>query len=65
MDERSRRSRGSVDWHTAQVQPTIGTPADVPVLPKRQQRHFELLGLNQRAYVVTVRQQCDDACLLK
>src|SRR5687767_7971631 len=31
MDGRSRLSRGSVDRHTSQAQPIIGTPEDVPV----------------------------------
>src|SRR5438445_10048545 len=31
IDGRVRRSRGSVERHTAQSQPIIGTPCDVPV----------------------------------
>src|SRR3954470_22016767 len=31
IDGRERLSRGSVDWQTAQAQPIIGTPIDVPV----------------------------------
>ncbi len=31
IDGRDRLSRGSVDRQTAQVQPIIGTPIDVPV----------------------------------
>jgi hypothetical protein len=31
IDGLVRLSRGSVDWQTAQVQPIIGTPMDVPV----------------------------------
>ena len=31
IDGRVRRSRGSVEVHTAQVQPIIGTPCEVPV----------------------------------
>ena len=31
IDGRVRRSRGSVDRHTAQSQPMAGTPCDVPV----------------------------------
>src|SRR5688500_2458687 len=31
IDGRDRLSRGSVDWQTAQAQPIIGTPIDVPV----------------------------------
>jgi hypothetical protein len=39
VDGRLRRSRGSVDRHTAQVQPIIGTPCDVP-LPRTMTRAF-------------------------
>jgi hypothetical protein len=39
MDGRVRRSWGSSDRHTAQVQPIIGTPCDVP-LPKTLTRAF-------------------------
>ncbi len=31
MDERVRLSRGSAEGQTAQSQPTIGTPCEVPV----------------------------------
>src|SRR4051794_4621901 len=31
IDGRVRRSRGSVEWHTAQSQPIIGTPCEVPL----------------------------------
>jgi hypothetical protein len=34
-----RRSRGSADRHTAQAQPIIGTPCDVP-LPNTVTRAF-------------------------
>src|ERR1700682_1978066 len=30
MEGRSRRSRGSLEWHTAQWQPMVGTPTLVP-----------------------------------
>ena len=32
---RVRRSRGSEEWHTAQSQPMVGTPIEVP-LPKHR-----------------------------
>jgi hypothetical protein len=37
MDGRSRLSRGSVERHTLQLQPIIGTPCDVPV-PRNRTR---------------------------
>src|SRR5579863_1194451 len=30
-DGRVRRSRGSLEWHTAQSQPIVGTPIEVPL----------------------------------
>jgi hypothetical protein len=31
MEGRVRRSRGSLEWHTAQSHPSVGTPIDVPL----------------------------------
>ncbi len=41
MDGRDRASRGSVDRHTPQSQPIIGTPCDVPVPRKRTRTDVE------------------------
>src|SRR3954464_8205376 len=38
IDGRSRASRGSAERHTAQSQPIIGTPCDVPV-PRKVTRN--------------------------
>ena len=43
IEGRVRRSRGSEEWQTAQSQPMVGTPIDVP-LPSTVSLAFMLTG---------------------
>src|SRR5438309_1475315 len=53
MDERVRLSRGSLDPHTAHVQPITGTPTDVPVprkvIVRRELRFVIIAGHSERS----------------